>query len=834
VAPVPIPPDDSERVAALRRLRLLDTPPEPAFDRIVRATARMLGVPTALVTLVDADRQWFKARLGLDAEETPRELSFCAHVVARREPMIVLDTHKDPLFADHPVVVANPKVRFYAGAPLITSDGYALGTLCAVDYAPRQEFSDTDRQRLIDLAGAVVDAIEARRVSHFLRTQSELLQTTVDAIGDGISAFDANLKLVAWNRQFLALFHMPEKLGRKGTDFAEFIRYLAQQGEYGPGDAEAMVAARVAEVRRWELRQFERRRPNGRVINIRSVPLPGGGMVNSYADVTEARRRTEELEQQTRLFRLFEQVAAIANESPDLETALQRVIDEVCAYSGWPVGNAMVRADDSSEFVTTDRWHIGDPHYASFPEASRGLRFGIGVGAAGRVMASHRLEWLPDIRAFKAFRRGQIANELGLMASFAFPVFARGEVCAVLQFYNNRVTPVDPGMFPVMDFASAQLSRVAEREQMARVKNEFVSTVSHELRTPLTSIAGALELIDAGVTGALPEKAHEMVRIAYQNSQRLIRLINDILDIEKIESGRMAFERKLVPLRPLIERAVHETESFAAGFKVTLRFAPGDDLMAWVDPDRFLQVVTNLLSNAAKFSPTGGTVDVRLIRHGGQVRFSVVDHGNGIPENFRSRLFEKFAQADSSDRRAKGGTGLGLAIVKRIVDRLGGAISFETAIGVGTTFHIDLPEGGERPASSAAPAKFRVLVLEDDMASAALLEAICHDLGCECDVAHSTVGARRLIAEQPFALLITDVMLPGQSGVDFLQELRGAARTRDLPVIVVSSEATSGAYASRAAELGIVEWLEKPVDAKHLMGLIEGIMARHQARARPA
>ncbi len=834
MATVPIPPDDKERVAALRRLRLLDTPPEPAFDRITRAVARLLGVPTALVTLVDADRQWFKSCVGLDATETPRELSFCAHVVARREPMVVLDTHKDPVFADHPVVVANPKVRFYAGAPLITSDGYALGTLCAVDYAPRPDFSDIDRQRLVDLAGAVVDAIEARRISHFLRSQTDLLQTTVDAIGDGISAFDANLKLVAWNRQFLALFDMPERLGRKGTDFAEFIRYMAQQGEYGPGDPEVYVADRVATVRRWEPRQLERRRPNGRVISIRSVPLPGGGMVNSYADVTEARRRTEELEQQTRLFRLFEQVAAIANEARDLETALQRVLDEVCAYTGWPVGNAMVRADDSSEFVTTDRWHIGDPRYASFPEASRGLRFGMGVGAAGRVMASHRLEWLPDIREFKAFRRGKIANELGLMASFAFPVFARGEVCAVLQFYNDRVTPVDPGMFPVMDFASAQLSRVAEREQMARVKNEFVSTVSHELRTPLTSIAGALELIDAGVTGALPEKAQEMVRIAYQNSQRLIRLINDILDIEKIESGRMAFERKHVALRPLVERAVHETQSFAAGYKATLRFLPGDDLMAWVDPDRFLQVVTNLLSNAAKFSPPEGVVDVLLVRDEGQIRLSVVDRGPGIPENFRNRLFEKFAQADSSDRRAKGGTGLGLAIVKGIVERFGGTISFETALGTGTTFHIDLPEGNESSTAAATPERPRVLVLEDDIASAALLEAICRDIGCDCDVAHSTVGARRLVAERPFTLLITDVMLPGQSGIDFLHELRTTARTRNLPVIVVSSEATSGGYAAQAAALGIVEWLEKPIDARQVMGLVESIVAGHKAQARPS
>ena len=163
--PAPIPSYDEERVAALRNLRLLDTAPEPTFDRITRTLACILKVPTALVSLVDADRQWFKSRIGLDAVETPRTVSFCGHVVASREPMFICDTHRDTRFADNPLVSANPRIRFYAGAPLITSEGYALGTLCAIDYVPREAISAVERDCLIDLAGLTVDAIDARAVS---------------------------------------------------------------------------------------------------------------------------------------------------------------------------------------------------------------------------------------------------------------------------------------------------------------------------------------------------------------------------------------------------------------------------------------------------------------------------------------------------------------------------------------------------------------------------------------------------------------------------------------------------------------------------------------------
>jgi signal transduction histidine kinase len=234
---------------------------------------------------------------------------------------------------------------------------------------------------------------------------------------------------------------------------------------------------------------------------------------------------------------------------------------------------------------------------------------------------------------------------------------------------------------------------ITERKKIERMKAEFVSTVSHELRTPLTSIRGSLGLIMAGVAGALPEQARELVGIAHKNSDRLTRLINDILDMERIESGKMRFDLKPQHLMPIVEQAVEAIRGYGqelgVGFEIV---ASQPAARVNVDADRLLQVLANLLSNAAKFSPRASRVEVAVSgAAGNKVRVAVADRGPGIPEEFRGGIFQKFSQADASDTRAKGGSGLGLSISKAIVEKLGGEIAFESIAGMGTTFYVDLP-----------------------------------------------------------------------------------------------------------------------------------------------
>jgi len=238
----------------------------------------------------------------------------------------------------------------------------------------------------------------------------------------------------------------------------------------------------------------------------------------------------------------------------------------------------------------------------------------------------------------------------------------------------------------------AQGQDITLQLEAARVKKEFTSTLSHELRTPLTSIIGSLQLINSGVLGDLTQDIGELTAVAERNGTRLLDLINDLLDIEKIESGKLTLTPEVFSLSDLVREALVLNKAFAERFKVRFELK-GEPPARSVEADRkrLLQVMTNLLSNAAKFSADGGTVEITVDERGPKLRVSVHDRGPGIPDAFRSRIFGRFAQADSTTSRQKSGTGLGLAISKRLVEMMQGHIGFESRDGGGTSFWFELP-----------------------------------------------------------------------------------------------------------------------------------------------
>ncbi|MEW7851525.1 ATP-binding protein [Massilia aurea] len=243
-------------------------------------------------------------------------------------------------------------------------------------------------------------------------------------------------------------------------------------------------------------------------------------------------------------------------------------------------------------------------------------------------------------------------------------------------------------------FFSIFLHDISERKKVERMKNEFVSTVSHELRTPLTSIHASLSMLDGGMAGNLPPDVARLIAIASQSCDRLMRMVNDLLDIQKIEAGHMEYQRTAQLLAPLMQHVVDAMDGQARQAGVTLRLdlPPGAErVQAEIDHDRMVQVLTNLVSNAIKFTPGGKAVTLGLGQRPGWARLSVTDEGPGIPPAFQSRVFERFAQADAADSRQRSGSGLGLSISKAIIEEHGGTVGFETRAGAGTRFTVELP-----------------------------------------------------------------------------------------------------------------------------------------------
>jgi signal transduction histidine kinase len=244
--------------------------------------------------------------------------------------------------------------------------------------------------------------------------------------------------------------------------------------------------------------------------------------------------------------------------------------------------------------------------------------------------------------------------------------------------------------------SSAMLSYVRREETLRQAaekhKDEFLSVVSHELRTPLTSIRGSLSLIANDVSGPIDPQSKSLVDIALKNSVRLETLVNDILDVQKIQAGKMDFVFKTVELGPLVQRCIDHNVGYATQHGSTFELTdcePG--IMVTADENRMMQVLANLLSNAAKYGAEEDNIEISVTRHEDEARISVRDHGPGIPASKRESVFQKFVQVDGSDARKAGGTGLGLSIVKLIVEANGGRVGFDSEVGVGSTFYVDLP-----------------------------------------------------------------------------------------------------------------------------------------------
>lgn len=366
----------------------------------------------------------------------------------------------------------------------------------------------------------------------------------------------------------------------------------------------------------------------------------------------------------------------------------------------------------------------------------------------------------------------------------------------------------------------------AERE-IAVMKNEFVSMVSHELRTPLTSIKGYVDLIVDGEAGEINDIQKEFLQIVQENSDRLVSLINDLLDISRIESGRVHLKVEPIDMGDIAKGVVYTFRTMAEGQKVDLRWSAGEGLArAAGDRDRVGQVLMNLVSNAIKYSPGGGNVEVAVSQDGGEVLVEVTDTGIGIALEDQEQLFSKFYRVDSRLTREIGGTGLGLSICKTVVELLGGRIGVRSEEGKGSTFWFTLPVAPAdlvRTPSFEAPLDTEgglVLVVDRDPEVASLVATYLVKRGYDVLQAHSAQDAYALAIEHNPRAITLDVMLDDMDGFELLQRLKDDARTAETPVVILSVVCDEG----KSLRTGAANYLEKPIDQSRLVSVIDGLV----------
>jgi len=730
------------------------------LERITRVAATLFDVPMVAVTLIGSNGHTVKSGLGLPDAERRQVSALHTATLAAEGTLMVADAASDPRFAADAWVDGTASVRFYAGHPLRSTEGAWIGTLSVLDSRPRG-LADQQLARLEDLAMWTQEelnrAARAETLSYLRRSRS-WLRTIMDGVAEAVVSFDPAGTIHFANAAAEATFGAePDGLLHKSIvtliDGIDWDRAARRVGVVAD-DEKTVIGERL---------DLPGRRRNGQLFPLEVVIT--AARVNDETvfvaigrDLTERNRAEAALRESESRFRAIFEGAGTGIALTALDGRLLDVNPAFAEMLGYPIEE--LRRLDPSMLIDD---------------------------------AKSRAEYEPLLKSLRSGRRSRYRREVQLRRRDGSELWVAATVSAV---------PGSEGSV----FGVVMVSDISRRKEIERFKDEFVSVVGHELRTPLTSIRGSLGLIDAGAVGEIPSEAAQMIAIAISNTDRLVRLINDTLDIERMEAGRSELELTDVSGASLVQQALGVVQATAEAAKITFSCELAD-VRVWVDADRVVQTLVNLLGNAIKFSPRGAEIEVAVTDDGELADFRVSDRGRGIPPDQLESVFERFRQVDGSDAREKGGTGLGLAIARGIVEQHGGQIWAESGEGVGTTFHFTLPLANQP--TTLGPGD--VLVVEDDVqVSTALSEALQGRYGTT-RVARSAEEAIAAIRQSPPRIIVLDLVLPGADGIAVIDEIRDDPALSATPIIIYSA-AELDRGERELAQLGHTAFLSK-VDA---------------------
>jgi signal transduction histidine kinase/ActR/RegA family two-component response regulator len=569
-----------------------------------------------------------------------------------------------------------------------------------------------------------------------------------------------------------------------------------------------------------------------------------------------ARRRTEQR------LALQYAITRILSRSIDFVEGTHEILQTVCESLGWQVG-VLWAADYQSEVLRCiDFWHRPSLKLDGFETMSRTQTFTRGVGLPGRIWETGKPAWIPDVTKDANFPRAPSAADAGLRGAFGFPILLGDEVVGVMEFFSQEIRQPDQdlndmiasvgfqiGQFHERKRAEEKLAHLLVRERAARadaekanrLKDEFLATLSHELRTPLNAVIGWSRMLKSGRLDQ--ESSLHAMEVIERNAWAQKQIIEDILDVSRVITGKLQLHLTPVDLVAVVTAALDAVRPAleAKDIRVETNYQEGLRVMTG-DADRLQQVIWNLLSNASKFTPAGGTVGIRVSQDETYAAIEISDTGPGIPPEFLPHVFERFRQADGSTTRTHGGLGLGLAIVRHLVELHGGTIGVDNVTsGAGAVFTVKLPLPNvelnlEAPPATAPSeetlvdvdlAGVRILVVEDDLDALDLITIDLAEHGAKVRGVSSAVEALQLLKNEEFDLLISDIGMADTDGYNLIKQIRNEETGSDdhIPAIALTAYARAQDRI-RAIAAGYNTHVAKPVEICELVTVVKCLTGR--------